>query len=386
MTVTTTGTSPILGVVVGIDVGKTRLDVSAGGGQVQTFVNDREGLAALLEWLGGQQVGLVVCEPTGGYEEPLVQSLRRAGSPVHLAHPNKVRAFAHASGRMAKTDRLDAQVLSHYGEVFASAEVSQPEPEREELQALLRRRRQLVDQRVQERNRLDRAWNPAVRASTQRHINWLDQEIAALDQEYREALESSEELARRADLYRSVPGIGELTAAILVADLPELGRGEGKGLCSLVGLAPWSRDSGQQRGIPGGARRTWLGAPGLVHGGSLAGPETRRAAPVLSGTASKGQGRQSGPGSGNAQAPAAPERHRPPWHLLDAQSHPTRPKPLTQTLTNNTDTPAKTGCAGQPVIPAKTGSADQPVIPAQAGIHRLWLATRHRRWRQLVLR
>ena len=202
----------------------------------------------MLEWLAAQTVTLVVCEPTGGYEEPLVRGLRQRGLPVHLAHPNKVRAFAHASGRIAKTDRLDAQVLSRYGEVFASAETPRPEPEREELQALLRRRRQLVDQRVQERNRLDRAWNPAVRASTQRHIDWLDQEIAALDQEYHRALESSEELARRADLYRSVPGIGELTAAILVADLPELGRGEGKGLCSLAGLAPWSRDSGQQRG------------------------------------------------------------------------------------------------------------------------------------------
>ena len=100
---------------------------------------------------------------------------------------------------------------------------------------------------MQERNRLVRARNPAVRASAQRHIDWLDQEIADLDREYRESLESSGELARRAELYRSVPGIGELTAATLVADLPELGRGEGKGLCSLVGLAPWSKDSGRQR-------------------------------------------------------------------------------------------------------------------------------------------
>ena len=236
------------GLVVGIDVAKTRLDASAGDGQVHSFANDEGGIAAMLEWLAARTVNLVVCEPTGGYEEPLVRGLRQGGFPVHLAHPNKVRAFAHASGRLAKTDRLDAQVLSRYGEVFASAEVPQPEPEREELQALLRRRRQLVNQRVQERNRLDRAWNPTVRASTQRHIDWMDQEIAALDREYREALESSEELAHRADLYRSVPGIGELTAAILVADLPELGHGEGKGLCSLVGLAPWSRDSGQQRG------------------------------------------------------------------------------------------------------------------------------------------
>ena len=248
MTTTVTESGISDGLVVGIDVAKIRLDASAGGGQVHSFANDEGGIAAMLEWLASRTVNLVVCEPTGGYEEPLVRGLRQGGFPVHLAHPNKVRAFAHASGRLAKTDRLDAQVLSRYGEVFSSAEVPQPEPEREELQALLRRRRQLVNQRVQERNRLDRAWNPAVRASTQCHIDWMDQEIAALDREYRKALESSEELARRADLYRSVPGIGELTAAILVADLPELGHGEGKGLCSLVGLAPWSRDSGQQRG------------------------------------------------------------------------------------------------------------------------------------------
>ena len=275
-TVTQSGTSERL--VAGIDVGKTRLDASAGGGEVHSFANDAEGIAAILEWLEAQEVELVVCEPTGGYEEPLARGLRQRGLPVHLAHPNKVRAFARASGRMAKTDRLDAQALARYGEVFASAGTSQPEPEREELQALLRRRRQLVEQRVQERNRLDRAWNPGVRASTQRHIDWLDQEIAALDREYREALESSEELEAKAELYRSVPGIGALTAAVLVADLPELGRGEGKGLCSLAGLAPWSRDSGQQRGyrsVRGGRsgvrRALYMAALSVIRGqGELA--------------------------------------------------------------------------------------------------------------------
>lgn len=247
MTTAVTETGSFSGLVAGIDVGKSCLDVWVGG-QMRSFANDGAGIAAMLQWLASRPVSQVVCEPTGGYERPLVQSLSQAGLPVQLAHPNKVRAFARASGQLAKTDRLDAQMLSRYGEVFASSGITPPEPEREELQSLLRRRRQLADQRVQERNRLDRAWNPAVRASAQRHIDWLDQEIAALDREYREALESSQELSRRAELYRSVPGIGQLTAAILVADLPELGRGEGKALCSLVGLAPWSRDSGQQRG------------------------------------------------------------------------------------------------------------------------------------------
>ena len=256
------------GLVAGIDVAKARLDATAGGAGVCSFANDAEGIAALLEWLAARNVGLVVDEPTGGYEEPLVQSLRRAGIPVHLAHPNRVRAFAQASGQWAKTDRLDAQALSRYGEVFLSAQTPQTAPDgeeqdRERVQALLWRRRQLVDQRVQERNRLVRARNPAVRASAQRHIDWLDQEIADLDREYRESLESSGELARRAELYRSVPGIGELTAATLVADLPELGRGEGKGLCSLVGLEPWSKDSGQcAAGAAAGAGPgTWRPCP-----------------------------------------------------------------------------------------------------------------------------
>ena len=242
MTPTTTG------VVVGIDVGKTRLDASVDGGVVRSFTNDDVGIGELVQWLAAQRAGLAVCEPTGGYEGLLVDQLRRAGFPVHLAHPVKVRAFAQASGRLAKTDRIDAQALAHYGQVFAVSEDPEPEPERAEVPALLRRRRQLVNQRVQELNRLDRAWNAGARASSQRHIAWLDEEIARLDDEYREALQSSAVLTQQAKLYRSVPGVGELTAATLVAHLPELGRGDGKGLCSLVGLAPWSRDSGQQRG------------------------------------------------------------------------------------------------------------------------------------------
>lgn len=245
----TTMTTPAK-VVVGIDVGKRCLEASADGGAVQSFGNDDAGIGKLMGWLATQPVALVVCEPTGGYEGRLVDQLRGVGCVVHLAHPNKVRAFAQASGRLAKTDRIDAQALSHYGRVFAVSEDPEPgpEPERAEVQALLRRRRQLVNQRVQELNRMDRARNAAARASTQRHIAWLDEEIDRLDEEYRKALQSSAVLTQQAKLYRSVPGVGELTAATLVAHLPELGQGDGRGLCSLVGLAPWSRDSGQQRG------------------------------------------------------------------------------------------------------------------------------------------
>lgn len=230
--------------VTGIDVGKTRLDASAEGGPVRRFANDGPGIAALLGWLRARGRSWWYANPPADTKDPwcgvcLVRGLGECGAPVHLAHPNRVRAFAPASGQPAKTDRLDAQILSRYGQVFALEGDRQREPESATLQALLRRRRQLIDQRTQERNRLDRAWNAGARASTQRHIAWLDEEIARLDQEYRDTLQSSAVLSQRSAWCRSVPGVGELTAATLVAELPELGQGEGKGLCSLVGLAPW---------------------------------------------------------------------------------------------------------------------------------------------------
>ena len=237
-------------IVVGIDVGKAILDVWLGPGPIQRYDNTSNGIAMLREWLAEQGVPLVVCEPTGGYERRMVRELRASGLRVHMAHPKKVRAFASACGHESKTDILDARVLSRFGQVFALSEEPQdePEPERAELQELLRRRRQLVNQRVQELNRLDKGLSEAARASTKRHIDWLDEEIGRIDREYREAMQSSTELSKKAELYRSVRGVGDLTAAILVADLPELGQGDAKGLTSFVGLAPWSRDSGRQRG------------------------------------------------------------------------------------------------------------------------------------------
>ena len=173
-------------VVAGIDVGKFRLDVWAGAGPVQRFDNSTEGIAALAQWLGEQNVSVAVCEPTGGYERLLISQLEEAGFRIHLAHPNKVRSFARACGHEAKTDGLDAQVLSRFGQVFALADAprSKPDPERAELQDLLRRRRQLVDQRVAELNRLDKGIAQGARTSTQRHIAWLNDEIARLDEEY----------------------------------------------------------------------------------------------------------------------------------------------------------------------------------------------------------
>ena len=173
----------------GIDVSKTRLDASAGGGQVHSFANDGEGTEALLEWLAAQGVDLVVCDPPAATRSLRCAACIKGSFRCTWPIPTRYRPSPWPVDGWLRPTAWTPRTLSRYGQVFASAQASQPEPEGEELQALLRRRRQLVNQREQERNRLDWAWNPAVRASTQGHIEWLDQEIAALDHEYREALE-----------------------------------------------------------------------------------------------------------------------------------------------------------------------------------------------------
>lgn len=232
----------------GIDVGKGELDVSLNGDRPQRFANTAAGIAELVDWLQSQGAVLAVCEATGGYELALVAGLRQGAVPVHIAHPNQVRAFALACGHQAKTDGLDAVVLSRYGELFQPSPTLAQDADRGQLQDLLRRREQLVGQRTQEKNRLSRARNSRAQDSIRRHLEWLDNEIAALDQEYQELLGQNVELAPLAELYRSVPGVGVQTAAALIAWLPELGQCDGKALASLCGVAPWSRDSGQKRG------------------------------------------------------------------------------------------------------------------------------------------
>lgn len=236
-------------VVVGVDVGKANLDVSVSEGPVVRFENTTSGITRLLKHLG-EHSATVVCEATGGYERMLVNRLRKTEIAVHVAHPNRVRAFARACGYEAKTDPRDAQVLSRFGRTFPDAQTPECElePEREELWDLLSRRRQFVAQRVQELGRLDKGATSVAARSTKRHIAWLGREIARLDRDYQEALQKSVPLSERVALYRTVPGIGPPTSAILVAYLPELGHWDSRALTSLVGLAPWSRDSGKKRG------------------------------------------------------------------------------------------------------------------------------------------
>ena len=233
-------------VVAGVDVGKATLVAALRAGASQEFANTPAGHGELLAWLEQRRVDLVVCEPSGGYEKGLVGGLHRAQRAVSLAAPGRARAYAKAMGQAAKTDPLDARLLARYGEKLEPAPA--PEPERETVKELPARRQQLVDERVRERNRLEQEKSFAVEDSLFRHLDWLDREIEQRDRQYKELLESSQSLAPQAKLYRNVRGVGLQTAATLIAWLPELGRGDGKGLTALAGLAPWPKDSGKQQG------------------------------------------------------------------------------------------------------------------------------------------
>lgn len=245
--------------VAGIDVGKHALVGSIARGPVRRFPNTPAGVTALRAWVRGHAVTHVVCEATGGYERLLVQRFRCTKVAVAVAHPTKVRAFARAVGQGAKTDPLDAQILAHYGEVFDLPVEAAQEEASAEVRALLGRRQQLLDQRTQERNRLEKGLQGRVKQSCQRHLAWLDKELQHLEEDYQQAVAAKPELAERAALYQSVHGVGLLTAATLLAYVPELGQGSGKALTALVGLVPWAADSGTHRGC-----RAIRGGRGMV--------------------------------------------------------------------------------------------------------------------------
>ena len=235
-------------VVAGVDVGKATLVAALRTGVAREFANTAAGHGELLAWLEQRKVDLVVCEPSGGYEKGLVRCLHRAQRAVSLVAPGRARAYAKAMGQAAKTDPLDARLLARYGEQLSPEPAPEPAAERETVKELLARRQQLVDERVRERNRLEQEKSFEVEDSLLRHLEWLDREIEQRDRQYKELLARSQALAPQAQLYCSVRGVGIQTAATLIACLPELGRGDGKGLTALAGLAPWPKDSGKQQG------------------------------------------------------------------------------------------------------------------------------------------
>lgn len=241
-------------VFVGIDVSQTRLDIALRPGTTFSVAHHESAIAQLVEHLRPLSPTLILLEATGGMELPLTSALATAGLPVVVVNPRQVRDFAKASGRLAKTDVLDAQTLAQFAEVMRPQPRPLPDAEARALTALVARRRQLVEMLTAEKNRLLSASSP-IRKRVRAHIAWLERELEHTNAELSEAIRQSPVWREKDDLLQSVPGVGPVLTSTLLASLPELGTLTHKQIAALVGVAPLNRDSGTLRG----RRSVWGG-------------------------------------------------------------------------------------------------------------------------------
>ncbi len=247
---------------VGIDVAQATLEIAVRPtGESWQVANDEVAFGALVDRLHELAPTLIVLEATGGIQLPVVGALAAAGLPVVAMNPRQVRDFAKATGKLAKTDRIDAQVLAHFADAVRPEVRPLPDAATQELAILVARRRQLLEMRVAEQNR-SRGVPPRIRAQIREHIIWLNRGLADLDRELGQLVRSSPVWRERVDLLRSTPGVGPVLSATMLADLPELGTLSHKQIAALVGLAPLNQDSGKKRGkrVVWGGRASVRGA------------------------------------------------------------------------------------------------------------------------------
>lgn len=234
--------------VVGIDVSKAVLDAAVlPGCELLQLGNDVQGIEELSNKLKSEAVDLVVMEATGGYETAVATALVANGLRVAVVNPRQIRDFAKATGRLAKNDRIDAQVIAAFGQAIEPEIVHLPDEDTRELQSLVVRRRQLVAMRVQEVNRLG-LMQAAMRKRIKAHVDWLEKEIAKVDVDLTAGLRKSPAWRAKDELLRSFKGVGPITSSTLIVALPELGQLDRRAITALVGLAPFNRDSGVMRG------------------------------------------------------------------------------------------------------------------------------------------
>jgi transposase len=245
-------------IFIGIDVSKAELVTSVyPTGQTWTSATTAEAIEQLVAALTTWQPHLIVVEATAGYELPVVSACAAVGLPIAVVNPRQVRAFAHAIGRTAKTDAMDAALLALFGARVQPEVRPLPDEATQALAALVSRRRQLIEMLGAEQRRLAQATTGAVRRDLRNHIRWLERRLADVDDDIGGAVQRSPVWRAQEDLLRSVPGIGPIVARTLLAELPELGRLDRRAIAALVGVAPFNRDSGQWRGrrmIWGGRR------------------------------------------------------------------------------------------------------------------------------------
>lgn len=233
---------------VGIDVAKDHVDLAVRPTQEQWQApTTAEGIAGVVSRLRAIQPTLIVLEATGGLERPLVLALAAAELPVVVSNPRQVRDFAKAAGRLAKTDQLDARIIAEFAERMRPAVHPLPSAEAQELSATLARRTQLLEMLTAEKHRLGSAV-PQVRERIQRHLDWLTQELDALDDDLARLVRAHPNWEGKQTILRSVPGVGPVLTTTLLADLPELGTLDRRQIASLVGVAPLNCDSGRRRG------------------------------------------------------------------------------------------------------------------------------------------
>ena len=249
----------ISNVFVGIDVSKARLDVAMRpSGETPSVAHDEAGISALVKRLRAVQPALIVLEATGGMERQITRALASAELPVVVVNPRQARDFAKATGKLAKTDTIDAMVLAWFAEAVRPAVKTLPDEISLELRALIARRRQITEMIVAENNRLGGPAK-AVQKRISVHIRWLESELQRVDTDLDQTIRQSPIWKDKEDLLQSVPGIGPVTSRALMANLPELGELNRRQIAALVGIAPLNRDSGTLRG-----RRTiWGGRAGV---------------------------------------------------------------------------------------------------------------------------
>lgn len=242
-------------VYVGIDVSKERLDVAAiPSNKKLQFVNDESGMSKLLSKLVELSPNLIVLEPTGGLEIPIAAAIAAENLAVVVVNARQIRDYARAMGKLAKTDNLDALVMAEFAQAVRPEVRPLRSEDNLEIKALVSRRRQLMEMLTAEKNRLAIA-RKHIKPNIQSHIEWLKKEIEDIDQNLRHTIESSPIWREKDNLLQSIPGVGNVLSATLLAELPELGTLNRKQIAALVGVAPFNRDSGSMKG----KRSVWGG-------------------------------------------------------------------------------------------------------------------------------
>jgi transposase len=245
-------------VFVGIDVSKKALDIAVRpSGIHQRVANDAEGIGEILELVRGPDA-LVVLEPTGGYELELVCALVEAKTAVAVVNARQIRDFAKSRGKLAKTDRIDAEIIACFAEANRPEPRDLPDEQTRTLEAFVIRRRQLVDARAAEQTRIKIA-PKVIRPNIQSMIDFLSKQIDDIDKEIKISIESNDQWRAKDDLLQSTKGVGRVVSSTLMALLPELGTLNRKEIAALVGVAPFNNDSGAKRG-----RRTIWGGRAAV--------------------------------------------------------------------------------------------------------------------------